>query len=214
VVAESRAGDQWPEGTLAPARHGMSQELFIFPPDSKSFIVPATQTALACQSFACSFPRWMTRAPRADVRVSDGPDGKHIILFHPSSSPDTPRSDDWGRAGRTCADGPRKRGYKPCQSRLRAPRDAYVSVKWLRDSADQGPTQVLVNGSDATVLFGSPESCNFLCPAADPGSQLTIVVETRWGRSKVLQARDAGCRAGHSGARQVRTADGCYAVGR
>ena len=49
-----------------------------------------------------------------------------------------------------------------------------------------GQAQVLINGEDATVLQASPEKVTFVCPTADPGSPLSIVVQTSAGASQPL----------------------------
>ena len=45
-------------------------------------------------------------------------------------------------------------------------------------SMDLGGTKVKVNDSYVPILFSSPQQVNFLCPTVEPGTQLSLAVET------------------------------------
>jgi uncharacterized protein (TIGR03437 family) len=47
-----------------------------------------------------------------------------------------------------------------------------------------GGTKVKVNGQNVPVLFSSAVRVNFLCPALDPGTQLSVAVETDAGTTE------------------------------
>jgi hypothetical protein len=53
-------------------------------------------------------------------------------------------------------------------------------------SMDLGGTKVKVNGQYASVLFGSEAAVSFLCPAIEPGAQLSVAVETASAISNTL----------------------------
>jgi uncharacterized protein (TIGR03437 family) len=47
-----------------------------------------------------------------------------------------------------------------------------------------GGTKVKVNGQNVPVLFSSATRVNFLCPVMDPGTQLSVTVETDAGTTE------------------------------
>ena len=76
---------------------------------------------------------------------------------------------------------------------------ASLGGKWLTESGntfsdpsgnalDLGSTKVRINGQNVPVLFASPTRVNFLCPALEPGTQLSIVVENASAASEALSA--------------------------
>jgi uncharacterized protein (TIGR03437 family) len=75
---------------------------------------------------------------------------------------------------------------------------ATLRGKWLSDGGgsastnsgdqrDTPQTRMRINGTYATVLYSSPHSVDFLCPASAPGTPLEIVLETRLGTSNPIQ---------------------------
>ena len=75
---------------------------------------------------------------------------------------------------------------------------ATLRGKWLSDGAgsasitsgnqtDAPETRVRINGTYAAVLYSSPDSVDFVCPASAPGTPLEIALETRLGTSNLIQ---------------------------
>ena len=75
---------------------------------------------------------------------------------------------------------------------------ATLRGKWLSEGAgspsitsgnqpDAAETRVRINGTYAAVLYSSPHSVDFICPAVAPGTPLQIVLETGIGTSNLIQ---------------------------
>ena len=77
---------------------------------------------------------------------------------------------------------------------------AHLTGKWLAPSGSAlsdpsgaatqlGGVQVQINGASVPVLAASSTQVSFLCPATDPGTPLSVVVETNAGSTAPLSAR-------------------------
>jgi len=75
---------------------------------------------------------------------------------------------------------------------------ATLRGRWLSDAAgsasiasgnqaDAPETRVRINGTYVAVLYSSPHSVDFICPANAPGTPLEIALETRLGTSNLIQ---------------------------
>jgi uncharacterized protein (TIGR03437 family) len=72
-----------------------------------------------------------------------------------------------------------------------------LNGKWLAEgihsepsgqTAELGGARVKVNGESSPLIFASPTRVSFLCPALDPGAQLSVAVETAVGASEPVNA--------------------------